>query len=119
MKYYSDITNQLYETREELETAERSHKEKLVEKAKAEELRKAELEKAVTARDNAKAEYETALKACHEALANWNKADRALKDLQRKTSGTKDNSRSEEYVDILNLVETLAKQANKWFGMKY
>lgn len=119
MKYYSDITNRLYETCEELEAAERSHKEKLVEKAKAEELRKAELEKAVTARNNAKAEYETALEACNEALANWSKADRALKDLQQKTSGTKDNSRSEEYVNILNLVETLSKQANKWFGMKY
>ena len=43
MKYYSEITNKIYETREELEAAEQNHKEKLIAKAKEEELRKAEL----------------------------------------------------------------------------
>lgn len=119
MKYYSEITNKLYETKEELEAAEKTHKEKLVTKAKEEELRKAELDKAVTARDNAKAEYETALKVCREALANWSKTDRALKELQQKTSGTNGNNRSEDYSDVIDLVESLAKQANKWFGLGY
>ena len=119
MKYYSEITNKIYETREELEAAEQNHKEKLVAKAKEEELRKAELEKAVTARDNAKVEYETALKVCREALANWNKAESALNELQGKTSGTKDNSRSEDYADVIDVVKHLAEQANKWFGLGY
>lgn len=78
MKYYSEITNKIYETREELEAEEQNHKEKLVAKAKEEELRKAELEKAVVARDNAKAEYEDALRVCREALSRWSAAEREL-----------------------------------------
>lgn len=37
MKYYSDITNQLYETREELFKAERDYKMELIAKARADE----------------------------------------------------------------------------------
>ena len=119
MKYYSEITNKIYETREELEAAEQNHKEKLVAKAKEEELRKAELEKAVADRDNAKAEYETALKVCREALANWSKAESALNELQGKTIGTNGNNNSEDYADVINVVKHLAEQANKWFGLGY
>lgn len=37
MKYYSDITNQLYETREQLFKAERDYKMELINKARADE----------------------------------------------------------------------------------
>lgn len=40
MKYYSDITNQLYETREELFKAERDYKMELLAKARADEKAK-------------------------------------------------------------------------------
>ena len=40
MKYYSDMTNQLYETREELFKAERDYKAKLIAKARADEKAK-------------------------------------------------------------------------------
>lgn len=40
MKYYSDITNQLYETREQLFKAERDYKAELVAKARADEKAK-------------------------------------------------------------------------------
>ena len=40
MKYYSDITKQLYETREELFKAERDYKTKLIAKARADEKAK-------------------------------------------------------------------------------
>lgn len=40
MKYYSDITNQLYETREELFKAERDYKTELINKARADEKAK-------------------------------------------------------------------------------
>lgn len=40
MKYYSDITNQLYETREELFKAERDYKMELIAKARADEKAK-------------------------------------------------------------------------------
>ena len=40
MKYYSDITNQLYETREELFKAERDYKTELITKARADEKAK-------------------------------------------------------------------------------
>lgn len=84
MKYYSEITNKIYETREELEAEEQNHKEKLVAKAKEEELRKAELEKAVVARDNAKAEYEDAFRVCREALSRWSAAERELVAVKKR-----------------------------------
>lgn len=40
MKYYSDITNQLYETREQLFKAERDYKTELINKARADEKAK-------------------------------------------------------------------------------
>lgn len=40
MKYYSDITNELYETREQLFKAERDYKTELLEKARADEKAK-------------------------------------------------------------------------------
>ena len=40
MKYYSDITNQLYETREQLFKAERDYKTELIAKARADEKAK-------------------------------------------------------------------------------
>lgn len=40
MKYYSDITNQLYETREQLFKAERDYKMELINKARADERAK-------------------------------------------------------------------------------
>lgn len=40
MKYYSDITNQLYETREQLFKAERDYKMELINKARADEKAK-------------------------------------------------------------------------------
>lgn len=50
MKYYSDITNQLYETREQLFKAERDYKTELIAKARADEKAKkiADLEAQIT-----------------------------------------------------------------------
>ena len=103
MKYYSEITNKIYETREELEAAEQNHKEKLVAKAKEEELRKAELERAVTARDNAKAEYEDALKVCREALARWSAAERELIAIENKNRSA--TGYAQTYNDFKKLAE--------------
>ena len=103
MKYYSEITNKIYETREELEAAEQNHKEKLVAKAKEEELRKAELERAVTARDNAKAESEDALKVCREALARWSAAERELVAIENKNRSA--TGYAQTYNDFKKLAE--------------
>ena len=103
MKYYSEITNKIYETREELEAAEQNHKQKLVAKAKEEELRKAELEKAVVARDNAKAEYEDALRVCREALSRWNAAERELVTIENRNRSASDYA--QPYDDFKKLAE--------------
>ena len=50
MKYYSDITKQLYETREELFKAERDYKTKLIAKARADEKAKKDCQPRSTAR---------------------------------------------------------------------
>ena len=108
MKYYSEITNKIYETREELEAAEQNHKEKLVAKAKEEELRKAELEKAVAARDNAKAEYEDALKVCREALTRWSAAEKELTAVENKNKSVMTVGSSQTYDDFIK------KLIDKW-----
>ena len=105
MKYYSEITNKIYETREELEAAEQNHKEKLVAKAKEEELRKAELEKAVVARNNAKAEYEAALKVCREALSRWSAAERELTIVENRNRSASGYSQTDD--DFKRLIEKL------------
>lgn len=111
MKYYSEITKKMYETREELEAAEQNHKEKLVAKAKEEELRKAELERAVTARDNAKAEYEDALRVCREALSRWNAAERELVAVEKR------NGAASDYVQTYDDFKKLAERwgLGDWF----
>lgn len=45
MKYYSDLTNKIYDTEDALKEAEKIHNEKLEEKKKNEEQRKADYEK--------------------------------------------------------------------------
>ena len=108
MKYYSEITNKIYETREELEAEEQNHKEKLVANAKEEELRKAELERAVTARDNTKAEYEDALRVCREALSRWNAAERELVAVKNKNKSVMTVGSSQTYDDFIK------KLIDKW-----
>lgn len=84
MKYYSEILNKNFDTVEDLEAAEKAEKNRLVEKAKAEDARKAEIEAAKKKRDDAKADYEAVLKVCREALSRWSAAEKELVAVERK-----------------------------------
>ena len=86
MKYYSEILNKNFDTVEDLEAAEKVEKNRLVEKAKAEDARKAEIDTAKKKRDEAKADYEAALKVCREALSRWSAAEKEFVAVERKNS---------------------------------
>ena len=90
MKYYSEVLNKNFDTIEDLESAEKTEKEKVLTKAKEDTARKAEIDAVKKACEAAKADYEDALKVCHEALARWSAAERklvALENRNRAASG--------------------------------
>ena len=84
MKYYSEVLNKNFDTIEDLESAEKTEKEKVLAKAKEDAARKAEINAAKKACDDAKADYENALKVCREALDRWNAAERELVTIENK-----------------------------------
>ena len=84
MKYYSEVLNKNFDTIEDLESAEKTEKEKVLAKAKEDAARKAEINAAKKACDDAKADYENALKVCREALDRWNAAERELVTIDNK-----------------------------------
>ena len=84
MKYYSEVLNKNFDTIEDLESAEKTQKEKVLAKAKEDAARKAEINAAKKACDDAKADYENALKVCREALDRWNAAERELVTIENK-----------------------------------
>ena len=84
MKYYSEVLNKNFDTIEDLESAEKAEKKKVLAKAKEDAARKAEIDAAKKACDDAKADYENALKVCREALSRWNEAERELVDIENK-----------------------------------
>lgn len=84
MKYYSEVLNKNFDTIEDLESAEKVEKKKVLIKAKEDAARKAEIDAAKKVCDAAKADYEAALKVCREALARWSAAERELVALENK-----------------------------------
>ena len=90
MKYYSEVLNKNFDTIEDLESAEKTEKEKVLAKAKEDASRKAEINAAKKACDDAKADYENALKVCREALSRWSAAEKelvAVKNRNRPVTG--------------------------------
>lgn len=92
MKYYSDITNQLYETREQLFKAERDYKMELIAKARADEK----------ARKIADLEAQIA----------------ELKGEPKKTTTAPNTDTDGDEVDIHKTAEAIKKMINK-FKFKY
>lgn len=106
MKYYSEILNKNFDTIEDLESAEKTEKEKVLAKAKEDAARKAEIDAAKKVRDDAKADYDAALKVCREALARWNAAERELVVVENRNRSAA--SHPQTYDDFKRLLE-------KWF----
>lgn len=84
MKYYSEVLNKNFDTIEDLESAEKAEKKKVLAKAKEDAARKAEIDVAKKVCDAAKADYEAAIKACREALSRWNAAERELVTVENR-----------------------------------
>lgn len=107
MKYYSDITNQLYETREQLFKAERDYKTELIAKARADEKAKkiADLEAQIA-----------------ELKGESAKADKPLaseKSKEDNTAPTKVyNAGREDKIDYSKTIEAIKKMIDD-FKFKY
>ena len=84
MKYYSEVLNKNFDTIEDLESAEKAEKKKVLTKAKEDAARKAEIDAAKKVCDAAKSDYEDALKVCREALARWSAAERKLVTVENR-----------------------------------
>ena len=103
MKYYSEVLNKNFDTIEDLESAEKAEKKKILAKAKEDAARKAEIDAAKKVCDAAKADYEDALKACREAFARWNAAERELVTVENKNRSA--SGYAQTYDDFKKLVE--------------
>ena len=106
MKYYSEVLNKNFDTIEDLESAEKTEKEKVLTKAKEDAARKAEIDAAKKACNAAKADYEDALKVCREALARWSAAERKLVALENRNRAAAGYAQT--YDDLKRLLD-------KWF----
>ena len=113
MKYYSEVLNKNFDTIEDLESAEKTEKEKVLAKAKEDAARKAEIDAAKKACDDAKADYENALKVCREALDRWNAAERELVTIENK------NRSASGYAQTYDNFKKLAERGGlgDWFFM--
>lgn len=91
MKYYSDLTNKIYETEEELKKAEEAHQAKIDEQKKKEEERKADYQKVKDAYALAEAQKKAADELLQEFL-----------DKYRTVHGTADKTKfisTKEYLE--------------------
>ena len=84
MKYYSEVLNKNFDTIEDLESAEKAEKKKVLAKAKENAARKAEIDAAKKACNAAKADYEASRKACYEALTRWYNADKEYRVIEAR-----------------------------------
>ena len=111
MKYYSEVLNKNFDTIEDLESAEKTEKEKVLTKAKEDAARKAEIDAAKKVCDAAKADYEDALKVCREALARWSAAERELVTIENK------NRAASGYAQTYDAFKKLAERwgLGDWF----
>ena len=107
MKYYSDITNQLYETREQLFKAERDYKTELITKARADEK----------ARKIADLEAQIAELKGEPAKANKPLASEKSKEDNTVPTKVYDAGR-EDKIDYSKTIETIKKMIDD-FKVKY
>ena len=113
MKYYSEVLNKNFDTIDDLESAEKTEKEKVLAKAKEDAARKAEIDAAKKVCDDAKADYENALKVCREALSRWSAAERELVTIENK------NKSASGYAQTYDNFKKLAERwgLGDWFFM--
>jgi len=104
MKYYSDLTNKIYETEEALKEAEKIHTDKLEEKKKLDEERKAAYEKVKEAYRLAETQKKAADKLLEEFLEKYKGIHETIDKKQYMTSKQYlDNQK-----DLINFIFSLS-----------
>ena len=130
MKYYSEVLNKNFDTIEDLESAEKTEKEKVLTKVKEDEEQKEKLESARKIRDEKRKEYTSSILACNRALSELKEADANVKDIENSISHKKSTSSFYAYANIDGkefysesedawkmLSEFLKKYVDKKFGL--
>lgn len=92
MKYYSEILNKTFDTIDALETAEREEKNRLVEKAKAEDNKKKKLEEATKAMEKAYQDYSVARAASDDAYSKYLEARKKYLEVAPIRRGSRDRN---------------------------
>ena len=100
MKYYSEVLNKNFDTIEDLESAEKAEKKKVLAKAKEEEEQKEKLESARKIRDEKRKEYTSSILACNRALSELKEADTNVKDIENSIFHKKNTSSFYAYANI-------------------
>ena len=100
MKYYSDLTNKIYETEEALEKAEKAYNDKLTEKKKLEEQRKVDFQKV----KDAYAAAEAKKKAADELLQEFIDKYRGVHNTTDKQQFLSTKEYMESQKDLINIV---------------
>lgn len=92
MKYYSEILNKTFDTVKDLETAEMKEKNRLVEKAKAEENKKKELEEATKAMKEAYRNYSVSRAASDDAYCKYLEARKKYLEVASTRRSSRDSN---------------------------
>ncbi len=100
MRYYSDLTNKIYETENALVEAEEAHNAKLEEKKQLEERRKADYEKVKEAYKAAEAQK----KAADELLQEFLKKYKGVHETTDKTKFLSTRQYLEDQKDLINAI---------------
>ena len=102
MKYYSEILNKNFDTVEDLETAEKVEKNRLVEKAKAEDDEKKKLEEATKAMEKAYRDYSVARDASDDAYSKYLKARKKYLEVAPIRRGSRDGNTFDSFSQSLD-----------------
>lgn len=110
MKYYSEVLNKNFDTIEDLESAEKAEKKKVLAKAKEDAARTEEINAAKEAVKKATEAYVTALKVCWEKLSLLKETDQRLLDLEKKNTSPSNKGTDFSWVlgDFYNIFRGLS-----------
>ena len=100
MKYYSELTNRIYDNEEDLKAAETTHNEKIAEQKKKAEERKADYQKVKDAFALAEAQK----KAAEELLIEFTKKYNGVHETRDTASVMSAKDYAEKQKELLNIV---------------
>lgn len=100
MKYYSELTNRIYETEDDLQAAEKAHNDKIAEQKRQAEERKADYQKVKDAFALAEAQK----KAAEELLIEFTKKYNGVHETKDATAVISAQDYAKKQKELINIV---------------